>query len=186
MSMATYFKNLLPQWLDNPVIKLKKLKKSLAGGVVILLALGAVSPSQADNFLPFTAESFAQIKSEFAGSEFLLGLWSVDCPPCLVELDMMGKLLQDNPDLPFVLISTDPIEQRESAVEFLEDFGLEQIESWMFADNFTERLRFSIDPNWFGELPRSYFFDAQHNMQSHSGIMTHELLQQWFQRDLAL
>lgn len=158
----------------------------LAG--VILLLLGLVSPatSQSDNFLPFTGESFAAIKQHYAGSEFLLGLWSVDCPPCLVELDMMGELLRKNPDLPFVLISTDSIEDRESALEFLEEFDLHDRQSYMFADSFTERLRYSIDPNWFGELPRSYFFDSQHNMQSHSGIMTIELLQQWFSRNLNL
>ncbi len=159
---------------------------SAARVICLLLALVAPASSQADNFLPFTNESFATIKQQFAGGEFLLGLWSVDCPPCLVELDMMGELLQKNPDLPFVLISTDPIEDRESALEFLEEFDLHERQSYMFADSFTERLRYTIDPNWFGELPRSYFFDALHNMQSHSGIMTIELLQQWFKRELNL
>lgn len=140
--------------------------------------------AQDDNFKPFTSESFAQIKEHYAGQEFLLGLWSVDCPPCLVELDMMGQLLKLNPDLPFVLISTDSITDRQSAVEFLEDFELEGIESWMFADSFEERLRFSIDPSWYGELPRSYFFDQQHQQQSHSGIMTRELLESWFSRKI--
>lgn len=140
--------------------------------------------AQQDNFKPFTADSFAEIKAAFAGEEFLVGLWSVDCPPCLVELDMMGELLELNPDLPFVLISTDPIEERESAAEFLEDFGLARIESWMFADSFTERLRFSVDPLWYGELPRSYFFDSEHQQQSHSGIMTPELLESWFSRSI--
>ncbi len=155
----------------------------------LLVSIGVVLSSfaanaQSDNFKPFTAESFAQIKQSFAGQEFLLGLWSVDCPPCLVELDMMGDLLQDNPDLPFVLISTDPIDERESAYEFLQDFDLAGRETWMFADSFTERLRYTIDPNWFGELPRSYFFDANHDSQSHSGIMTRELLESWFSRPL--
>ncbi|MDP6652171.1 MAG: hypothetical protein QGF90_08715 [Gammaproteobacteria bacterium] len=93
---------------------------------------------------------------------------------------MMGKILQLNPDLPFVLISTDSIEPREFSEEFLEDFQLSEIESWMFADSFVERLRFSIDPNWYGELPRSYFFDANHEMDAHSGIMSQELLTEWF------
>jgi len=140
--------------------------------------------AQEDNFRPFTAQSFAQIKERYAGQEFLLGLWSVDCPPCLVELDMMGQLLKLNPDLPFVLISTDSIEDRQSAVEFLQDFELDGIESWMFADSFEERLRFSIDPSWYGELPRSYFFDEQHRQQSHSGIMTRSLLESWFSRKI--
>lgn len=158
--------------------------QSLARGIVLLLALGSSLPSQADNFQPFTAETFATIKEEFKESEFLLGLWSVDCPPCLVELKMMGTILKDNPDLPFVLVSTDPIEDRENAFEFLEDFGLQDFQSYMFADNFVERLRYSIDPGWYGELPRSYFFDSSHEMQSHSGIMSQELLVSWFQREL--
>lgn len=154
--------------------------------LALLLATPMTAQAQADNFKPFTADTFAEIRQEHAGSEFLLGLWSVDCPPCLVELQMMGELLQTNPDLPFVLVSTDSIEDRDSAYEFLEDFGLQDFSSYMFADSFTERLRFTIDPAWFGELPRSYFFDSQHNMQSHSGIMTRDLLQDWFQRELIL
>ncbi len=134
----------------------------------------------ADNFRAFTADSFLEIKSEFEGQEFLLGLWSVDCPPCLVELKMMGELLALNPDLPFVLVSTDSIETRDDALEFLIDFNLHEFESWMFADGFVERLRYSIDPDWYGELPRSYFFDKNHDRQSHSGIMTEELLRGWF------
>jgi len=137
-----------------------------------------------DNFKAFSAQSMQVIKTDYEGREFLLGLWSVDCPPCLVELALMGELLQLNPDFPLVLISTDPIEQRQYAAEFLEDFNLEKIESWMFADRFVERLRFSIDPNWYGELPRSYFFTSNHDVRSHSGIMTRELLTQWFDRAL--
>jgi thiol-disulfide isomerase/thioredoxin len=152
--------------------------------LTVLLASGFSAQAQQDNFQAFTANSFAEIKAGFAGQEFLVGLWSVDCPPCLVELDMMGELLALNPDLPFVLISTDPIEEREAAAEFLEDFGLAGMQSWMFADSFTERLRFTVDPGWYGELPRSYFFDSDHQQQSHSGIMTPELLQSWFSRSL--
>ena len=152
--------------------------------LMTMLACSVSAQAQQDNFKPFTADSFAEIKASFAGQEFLLGLWSVDCPPCLVELDMMGELLTLNPDLPFVLISTDPIEERGAAAEFLEDFGLAGYESWMFADSFTERLRFTVDPAWYGELPRSYFFDSNHQQQSHSGIMTPELLESWFSREV--
>jgi len=154
---------------------------------LFLLSLLLATLTQAqDSFKPFTAASFAEIKQGFEGQEFLVGLWSVDCPPCLVELNLMGSILEQNPELPFVLISTDSIEDRKWAHEFLEDFGLAGRESWMFADSFEERLRYSIDPGWYGELPRSYFFDEDHQMQSHSGIMTRELLDSWFSRPLDL
>ena len=166
--------------MTSPIKVLTRIFQSCA----VAMLFSTSVPSHADNFRPFTDGSFEQIKGSFAGGEFLVGLWSVDCPPCLVELDMMGEVLKLNPDFPFVLISTDSIDDREFAAEFLEEFDLHQKESWMFADNFEERLRYSIDPNWFGELPRSYFFDSDHQMNAPSGIMTAELLQAWFSRDI--
>ena len=168
--------------MTRPVARVIACIQCTALAIGLVLALPATAA--ADNFKPFTTESFAQIKAGFNGSEFLVGLWSVDCPPCLVELEMMGQLLKTNPELPFVLISTDPIEQRDLAFEFLEDFELDGIESWMFADSFSERLRYNIDPNWFGELPRSYFFDSSHARHAHSGIMTLDLLNEWFSQPL--
>lgn len=147
-------------------------------------SLCAAPFAMADNLKPFTVESFEEIKASFEGREFLLGLWSVDCPPCMVELEFMAELLTLNPDIPYVLISTDSFDQRDYSAEFLEDVGLGDKESWMFADSFIERLRFSIDPSWYGELPRSYFFDSNHAMKSHSGIVNEELLQKWFSRSL--
>lgn len=142
------------------------------------------SATMADNIKAFTTGSFEEIKKSYRGQEFLLGLWSVDCPPCMVEMEFMAELLKLNPEIPYVLVSTDSIEQRDYSIEFLEDVGLADRESWMFADNFVERLRFSIDPNWYGELPRSYFFDSNHAMKSHSGIVSEELLQEWFRGKL--
>lgn len=128
---------------------------------------------------PFTGETFAAIQEEYEGREFLLALWSVDCPPCMVELDMLGRLTEEHPELPLVLVSTDPIDQREDAEDFLLDYDLAAIRSWMFADPFAERLRFTIDPQWYGELPRSYYFDEDHQSEAHSGILTESQVRAW-------
>ncbi|WP_339869770.1 hypothetical protein [Pseudohongiella nitratireducens] len=141
---------------------------------LLFLVLG--NTALADNFKPFTTESFAAIKEQYAGKPFFVSLWSVDCPPCRVELDMLGELVAADPNLPLVLISTDQINERDYANDILQDAGLASTPSWIFADNFTERLRFTIDPQWFGELPRSYYYDAEHNMKAHSGIMTRDML----------
>lgn len=130
---------------------------------------------------PFTADSFAAIKAEREGQPFVLALWSVDCPPCMVELDMLGRMRDEHPDLPLVLVSTDNIALREDAEDFLLDYGLDDMSSWMFADSFAEALRFSIDPQWFGELPRSYHFGADHQFEAHSGILTEAQLRAWLE-----
>lgn len=154
-------------------------------GIASLLLLTSSALTQADdiadNIEPFTIDSFAAIKAQYEGEPFFVSLWSVDCPPCRVELDMLGELVAVDPDLSLVLISTDQISEREYANEILEVAGLDSITSWMFADSFAERLRFTIDPQWFGELPRSYYYDADHNSRAHSGIMTRDMLDEFIQ-----
>ncbi|MEX0737838.1 MAG: hypothetical protein WD071_00695 [Pseudohongiella sp.] len=140
-----------------------------------LLAL----PEPGLDIKPFTAVSFAQIKAVREGQPFVLALWSVDCPPCMVELDLLGRMREQHPALPLVLVSTDAIELQADAEDFLKDYGLADMTSWMFADDYAAPLRYSIDPQWFGELPRSYYFDADHQFEAHSGIMTEAQLRAW-------
>jgi thiol-disulfide isomerase/thioredoxin len=178
-------KNLQPLYGEQrPVIDLRFATKKWIQSLMLISMLGASCYAAADNFKPFTESSFREIIKQYEGQEFLLGLWSIDCPPCMVELQYMADLLELNPEIPYVLISTDSIQRRDYSAEYLQDVGLSDRESWMFADSFVERLRFSIDPNWYGELPRSYFFDKTHTMKSHSGIVSEKLLQEWFSRPL--
>lgn len=131
------------------------------------------------NIHPFDAGTFDSILQEYEGRPFVLALWSVTCPPCMVELEMLGRLLESYPDLPLVLVSTDAMDRRADAEDFLLDYGLSDIRSWMFADAYTERLRHTIDPRWYGELPRSYHFDPAHRREAHSGILTQEQITEW-------
>jgi thiol-disulfide isomerase/thioredoxin len=149
--------------------------------LVAFLFITAVSgTSYGDNIQEFGTKSFAQLKQDFAGQGFVVSLWSIDCLPCRVELEMLSEIKQQDPEFPLLLISTDPIEKREDAVYILEEYDLDKIESWMFADAFVERLRFSIDPSWYGELPRSYFYDDAHTVKAHSGILSRDALNQLF------
>lgn len=153
------------------------LRNVLAISSLVFLGAGQV---QADNVRPFDAQSFAQIKEQFAGKPFVLSLWSIDCAPCRVELKMLGEIKQNDPEFPLVVISTDLTEDREEALDILDSYQLAEFESWMFADAFVERLRFSIDPLWHGELPRSYFFAADHSFHAHSGLLTRAQIDEFF------
>jgi len=145
-----------------------------------MLSLALVQSVQADNIQDFSPQTFGELKSQFGGKPFIVSLWSVDCAPCRVELDMLGKLKQADPEFPLVVISTDSIEKREEAADILQGYALDGVPTWMFADTFVERLRFSIDPMWYGELPRSYFFTPDHSFTAHSGILTAEKLAELF------
>ena len=145
---------------------------------LLLLSLCVPVFSMAD-FRPFNTGSLKQIVTEHKGQPFLLVLWSVDCPPCLRELEHLGKLRNSFPGQGLVLISTDSSDYRNDAEALLALHGLKDAENWVFTGNFPEKLRYHIDNSWFGELPRSYFYDANHQRISRSGVLNMEVIQQW-------
>ena len=136
---------------------------------------GTLSPQD------FNEETLTQLHSRYQGQPFVLVLWSAHCAPCLAELKMLGKELVRHPDLPLVLISTDEPGSRDEVRMLLEDYGLESFVSWQFAGDFPEKLRYLIDPDWFGELPRSYFYTADGQREPHSGVISREMLLQWLE-----
>lgn len=150
--------------------------------LLVLAGLLLGNNALADNLQPFTSATLADIRGEYAGKPYLLTLWSVDCAPCRVDLEKLSEVLQENPQLPIVLVATDPIEMRGEAGEILEDYGLESIVTWIFDEPFAEKLRFEIDPGWYGELPRSYFYDAAHQATGHSGVIPDNMLAEFINK----
>lgn len=149
---------------------------------LVLAALLFAPAGAAAELQPFTADSFATIKERHDGRPFLVVLWSLECPPCYKELALLGRWRKNGGELPLVLISTDPVDRRDAARQTLARFELGDAPAWIFADTFVERLRHSIDPQWRGELPRSYFYDAGHRRTAHSGVLDKAQLQQWADR----
>ena len=45
-------------------------------------------------------------------------------------------------------------------------------EMWSFGSEPMERLRYSIDAKWRGEMPRTYWFTKKANGAAHSGVVT--------------
>ncbi len=130
---------------------------------------------------PFHPDSLDQIVESREGRPFLLVLWSVTCPPCIKELGLLEQARADHPDLDVVLISTDGPDGRAEAQEILEHFELGDTDNWIFSDGPAVRLRHRIDPDWFGELPRTYFYDADHRRESHSGALPPDRLAAWIE-----
>ena len=128
---------------------------------------------------PFSSESLKEITDTRNGHPFLLVLWSIDCPPCLNELEHIGQLYSQFTPGSLVLVSTDSADYAEKAQQLLTQNGLANAESWLFSGNFPERLRYHIDPDWYGELPRAYFYSSNHERIGKSGALSLELLQQF-------
>ncbi len=144
--------------------------------LLLLLCLPGLAAAE---FRSFSNNSLDEITAVRNGQPFLLVLWSIDCPPCLKELEQIGQLRAQFSPNSLVLISADNMAYADEAQQVLIRYGLDDAENWLFSGNFPERLRYQIDPNWYGELPRAYFYDANHDRVGKSGALDVALIHQW-------
>jgi len=145
----------------------------------IVLLTASMSVSSESLIRPFISGSFSQILEQRQEKSFVLVLWSLDCPSCYKELEMLGKFSRQHIDLDIVLVSTDITATQDELLTVLTRYQLDNIESWVFSGDSDERLRFEIDRNWYGELPRSYFFQASGKKQVISGLLSEKKLMEW-------
>jgi thiol-disulfide isomerase/thioredoxin len=147
--------------------------------IAIALQLVVFSVHASDEPQHFRAGSLANILGTHRGQPFLLNVWSLTCPPCRGELDLLARARQEHPGLDVVLISTDAASQGREIQSLLRSKGLGNVESWVFAEANAQRLRYEIDAKWFGEMPRSYFYDAKHKRLAVSGVLTPMQIDTW-------
>jgi hypothetical protein len=67
-------------------------------------------------------------------------------------------------------------------VAFLARYDPGPVQTWIFDDEFTERVRFAVDRSWRGELPRTYLYDAAHRAEARSGKLDERWLEGWLER----
>lgn len=147
---------------------------------VILLLGSAVAA--AGEVRPFVAGSMAQIEAEHKGQPFVLLFWSLTCAYCPAELKMFAELKQKNPAFNLVLVATDTPDESLEIQQRLARYGLGEVEQWVFADAMQERLRFEIDRRWYGEVPRTYFYDRAQQREVKMGVVERPFVVNWLAR----
>jgi thiol-disulfide isomerase/thioredoxin len=150
--------------------------------VVLAAALMLATSVSAAELRPFDAKSPEAIRAANAGKPFVLAFWSVYCEPCREEMALWKSMRHKYPEVPVILVATDPPEERAMVEKFLARFSPGPVQTWTFADDFAERVRFAVDRSWRGELPRTYFFDASHRPLARSGIPDRAWVEDWFSR----
>jgi len=129
----------------------------------------------------FELDSLKMLESEFKDKPFLLLLWSTECPPCRDELKLVKSISTDYPDFNFLLLSTDTLAQVQKIDGILASNELSTHSSWLFSKKNSIKLRYAVDPNWYGELPRSYFYNEEHQRKGISGKLSKELIVSWLE-----
>lgn len=156
---------------------------------VFLLAASIAQASSSDtstisssvSLQSFDIGSFEQIVVDKNKQDHLVILWSFDCPPCITELEKISELHQQFPDYQLTLINTDAVDEQVRVKKILQQFNLAELDNWGFANSDEEKLRYDIDPRWYGDLPRSYFFPLQGKIKRLRGALTSAELLKLFQ-----
>lgn len=142
--------------------------------ILIILLTALNSPVQAEQsaLKPFATGSYQQILASNANQPFMLVVWSITCSSCLKDMALLSRIHKKRPELKMIMLAADDISETDQIQPILEKSQLSGIENWVYADENTQKLQFEIDPKWYGELPRTYFFDKAHQRESVSGIIS--------------
>jgi len=128
----------------------------------------------------FNQSTFDKLKQNYKDKQWLMILWSVDCPACFKELALIKKLRKSQPDLPIVIINADDSDEvANERVKVMLDYQMDDLTNYHFTDGQGDSNRFMVDSNWYGELPRSYFVEANGKFHGKSGLLKEELIKKW-------
>jgi thiol-disulfide isomerase/thioredoxin len=154
MSRSTFFSRLLSGW------------------ILVLLCLSA--QAEEAELKPFMTGSYQKILESHANQPLMLVMWSIDCPSCLKDMALISSIHKKKPELKIIMLATDDLTASDQIQQIVAKNQLSDLDNWVFADENTQKLRFEIDPKWYGEIPRTYFFDAAHHREGVSGVLTSE------------
>lgn len=139
---------------------------------ILMLSSTSVLANQVVNVQSFEVGSFEKIVNSKSERDHLVVLWSFDCPPCIKELQKISDLHQQFPEYELTLINTDAVDEQARVKKVLQQYDLTGLDNWGFAHGDENKLRYDIDPRWFGDLPRSYFFPLQGKTKRLRGALT--------------
>ncbi len=82
------------------------------------------------------------------------------------------------------MLTTDDSSADEQVQQILGKNDLAGLENWIFADDNSQKLRYEIDPLWYGEMPRTYFYNKKHEREGVSGVLSQKEYESRFKQIL--
>jgi hypothetical protein len=150
-----------------------------SSALIIGALLYAAARVASAELMAFGPGSLQEIERAHAGEPFAVVIWSTDCAPCRDELALIRRFTAAHAEARIVLVAADDAGNAAAVRAVLAEYGLQDSESWIFANGNRERLQYSIDPGWFGEIPRAYLYSRTHARTAVSGSMSAPQLADW-------
>ena len=149
---------------------------------ILLFLLLFSNFSFAYEFMPFEINTRNVIEKKYLNQPLIISFWSIDCPYCIDDLKKLGKALSKNKNVKLITVCVDGKESAKKAERILNLAHLPEHERYQYAEVDEDKLRYSIDPTWYGELPRTYFYDTAHQVSPLSGKISNSFLDAWLNK----
>jgi thiol-disulfide isomerase/thioredoxin len=124
---------------------------------------------------PYLAGDWKSIAKTTNSAPVAVHFWGVTCPACVKEMPHWGQFLKSNPNAKVVFIQVDDVSQ-DSMRKMLNKAGLESASNYYVAAPFDERLRYEIDPKWYGETPTTIIIDKNGKATRKTGLINFKQL----------
>jgi hypothetical protein len=151
---------------------------------VLLCSIALSARAEQAILKPFVAGSYQQLLDSNANKPFMLVIWSITCSSCLKDMALLNTMHKANPAVNMVMLATDDASATDDIQKILAKNDLAGLENWLFADENPQKLRYEIDPKWYGELPRTYFLNKKHEREGVSGVLSQEDYEALFKKIL--
>ena len=146
----------------------------------LLYGIGWPAHAEQADLKHFTSGSYQQLLKEYADKPFVLMIWSISCASCLKKMPVMSELRKSMPGVNLIMLATDDASATHQVNSILTGNQLDHADNWIFADANAQKLRYEIDPKWYGEVPRTYFLNKEHQRVGVSGSVSREKLESLF------
>jgi hypothetical protein len=150
---------------------LSRRKFFAAAALALAVATAHAGGAPADRVAFFESASAPQLAASQKGKPFVLVVWSLDCIYCKRNFEAIGKLRARHPDLRVVTLAMDSPDALPQVQQLLQRVRLTR-NAWVFGNEPQERLRYAVDPDWMGEMPRTYFYRPDGQRQGVSGVIS--------------
>lgn len=151
--------------------------------LAVLLALMQPSYAQSPVLKPYQKGDWKTLIKPYSGQPVAIHFWGVTCPACVKELPQWGKFLSQNKNAKIIFIQVDET-TLENIQKNLSKANLVEANNYYVDSPFDERLRYEIDPKWFGETPTTIMIDKNSRVVRKSGLIDFRALDRFFRNSL--
>jgi thiol-disulfide isomerase/thioredoxin len=146
--------------------------------LIFLLAMGIAHLAFADkpSLKPYQGGDWPSLVKSANSAPIAIHFWGVTCPACVKEMPLWGNFLKANQNAKVIFIQVDDV-SAESMQKMLNKAGLEKANNYYVAGPFDERLRYEIDPKWYGETPTTILIDKHGRATRKTGLINFQQLQ---------